>query len=72
MHLSARYVAWLAAALFAGNAAALAAQSYPSKLIRISQGANPLWSTPDEARVFIRDEIDKWAKVAREAGIKPE
>jgi tripartite-type tricarboxylate transporter receptor subunit TctC len=36
------------------------------------QGANPLWSTPDEARVFIRDEIDKWTKVTREAGIKPE
>jgi len=37
-----------------------------------NQGANPLWSTPDEARVFIGNEIDKWAKVAREAGIKPE
>ncbi len=37
-----------------------------------SQGANPLWSTPEEARAFIRDEIGKWAKVAREAGIKPE
>jgi len=37
-----------------------------------SQGANPLWSTPEEARAFIRDEIAKWAKVAREAGIKPE
>jgi tripartite-type tricarboxylate transporter receptor subunit TctC len=36
------------------------------------QGANPLWSTSDEARAFIRDEIDKWAKVARDAGIKPE
>ena len=34
-----------------------------------SQGANPLWSTPEEARAFIRDEIAKWAKVAREAGI---
>ena len=37
-----------------------------------AQGANPLWSTSDEARVFIHDEIDKWAKVARDAGIKPE
>ncbi len=36
------------------------------------QGANPLWSKSDEARVFIRDEIDKWAKVARDAGIKPD
>ena len=38
----------------------------------VGQGANPLWSTSDEARAFIRDEIDKWAKVSREAGIKPE
>jgi tripartite-type tricarboxylate transporter receptor subunit TctC len=38
----------------------------------VGQGANPLWSTSDEARGFIRDEIDKWAKVSREAGIKPE
>ncbi len=37
-----------------------------------AQGANPLWSTTDEARIFMRDEIDKWAKVARDAGIKPE
>jgi tripartite-type tricarboxylate transporter receptor subunit TctC len=36
------------------------------------QGANALSSTPDEARAFIRDETDKWAKVAREAGIKPD
>lgn len=37
-----------------------------------AQGANPLWSAPDETRTFIREEIDKWAVVAREAGIKPE
>jgi tripartite-type tricarboxylate transporter receptor subunit TctC len=36
------------------------------------QGANPLWSTSDEARAFIGAEIGKWAKVARDAGIKPE
>jgi tripartite-type tricarboxylate transporter receptor subunit TctC len=37
-----------------------------------AQGANPLWSTSDEARVFIHAEFDKWAKVARDAGIKPD
>lgn len=37
-----------------------------------AQGANPLWSTSEEARVFIHAEFDKWAKVARDAGIKPE
>jgi tripartite-type tricarboxylate transporter receptor subunit TctC len=37
-----------------------------------AQGANALSSTPDEARAFIREETDKWAKVAREAGIKPD
>ena len=42
------------------------------KLYLVSQGANPLWSTSEEARTFIRDEIDKWAKVSRDAGIKPD
>ncbi len=36
------------------------------------KGANPLWSAPDETHAFIRDEMNKWAKVVREAGVKPE
>jgi len=37
-----------------------------------SKGATALSSTPQEARTFIRREIDKWSTVAKEAGIKPE
>jgi tripartite-type tricarboxylate transporter receptor subunit TctC len=36
------------------------------------QGANPLWSTPEETQAFIRDEIAKWGKVVKEASIKIE
>jgi len=34
------------------------------------QGANPLWSTPEETYAFIRDETAKWAKVIKETGIR--
>ena len=47
-------------------------QAPEMKRYLVGQGANPLSSTSDEARAFIRGEIDKWASVAREAGIKPE
>jgi tripartite-type tricarboxylate transporter receptor subunit TctC len=36
------------------------------------QGAEPETDTPAEFERFIRAEITKWAKVVREAGIKPE
>jgi tripartite-type tricarboxylate transporter receptor subunit TctC len=29
-------------------------------------------STPDSLRNFVRDEIAKWSKVFKEAGIKPD
>ena len=35
-------------------------------------GADPVGNTPDEFTRFIKVETDKWAKVARDAGIKPE
>ncbi|HTO47655.1 MAG TPA: tripartite tricarboxylate transporter substrate binding protein [Burkholderiales bacterium] len=35
-----------------------------------SQGAEPLTSTPDEFAVYLRSEIDKWAKVVKAAGMK--
>ena len=38
----------------------------------ISDGADPVGSTPDEFRKFIGNEIDKWTKVVRAAGIKAE
>ena len=35
-------------------------------------GADPVGNAPEEFRRYIQSEITKWAKVAREAGIKPE
>jgi tripartite-type tricarboxylate transporter receptor subunit TctC len=37
-----------------------------------AQGANALASTPEETHAFIREEIDKWARVVREAKIRLE
>jgi len=37
-----------------------------------ADGAEPVGSTPEEFAAFIRAEIDKWAKVAKAAGIQPE
>jgi len=36
------------------------------------EGADPVGSTPEEYEQFTRTEIDKWIKVARNAGIQPE
>lgn len=38
----------------------------------IAVGADPSGNTPDEFARFIRDDQAKWAKLMREAGIKPE
>jgi tripartite-type tricarboxylate transporter receptor subunit TctC len=35
-------------------------------------GANPLWSTPEEAGRFIREETVRWARVIKESGAKLE
>ena len=34
-------------------------------------GAEPVPTTPDEFGQFIRREIDKWAKVIAQSGLKP-
>jgi tripartite-type tricarboxylate transporter receptor subunit TctC len=38
----------------------------------IGRGADPIGNTPEEHEAFIKSEIAKWIKVAREAGIKTE
>jgi tripartite-type tricarboxylate transporter receptor subunit TctC len=38
----------------------------------IERGAQPVGSTPAEHAAFIKSEIEKWRKVARSAGLKPE
>jgi tripartite-type tricarboxylate transporter receptor subunit TctC len=37
-----------------------------------ADGAEPVGSSPEEFAAFIKSEIDKWAKVARAAGIRAE
>jgi tripartite-type tricarboxylate transporter receptor subunit TctC len=37
-----------------------------------ADGAEPVGSSPEEFAAFIKSEIDKWARVARAAGIHPE
>jgi tripartite-type tricarboxylate transporter receptor subunit TctC len=37
-----------------------------------NEGAFVKVSSPDEFRVFIASEIDRWAKVTKSAGIKPD
>ena len=38
----------------------------------IERGAQPVGSTPAEHAAFIKSEIEKWRRVARSAGLKPE
>jgi len=38
----------------------------------VNDGADPVGSAPEEFAAFIRSETAKWAKVAKEIGIKPE
>jgi len=47
-------------------------QSSDMKQRLANAGANSLWSTPDEAGRFIRDETVRWARVIKESGAKLE
>jgi tripartite-type tricarboxylate transporter receptor subunit TctC len=38
----------------------------------IADGTDPVGNTPEEFGRYLREEIVKWAKVAKDAGIKPE
>ena len=54
------------------NAEFVKAMQQPDLRQRLaSQGAEPLTSTPDEFAGYLRNEIDKWAKVVKAAGMKP-
>jgi len=43
-----------------------------NRKILIERGADPIGSSPEEHAAFIKSEIEKWHKVAQQAGIKPE
>ena len=47
---------------------ALAAPDVREKLL--AQGAEPVGSTPEEFRAYIRAEIDKWGRVIRASGAR--
>ena len=37
-----------------------------------AQGAEPVGNTPDQFSAFVKNEMVKWGKLAREIGLKPE
>ena len=51
-------------------AKAFAEPAFRDKLL--AAGFEPRGSTPEQCDAFIASEISKWAKVAKDAGIKPE
>ena len=38
----------------------------------IERGADPVGNTPEQHAAFIKAEIEKWQRVAKQAGISPE
>jgi tripartite-type tricarboxylate transporter receptor subunit TctC len=38
----------------------------------IDRGADPVGNTPQEHAAYIKSEIEKWRRVVKDAGIKPE
>ena len=44
----------------------------PIRKALIERGADPVGSTPEQHAVYIKSEIEKWRKVASDAGIRPE
>jgi tripartite-type tricarboxylate transporter receptor subunit TctC len=38
----------------------------------MEQAIDPIGNTPEELAQFIKSEIDKWAKVVKEAGVRIE
>ena len=55
------------------NAATLKAlQTRETRDRFLSDGSEPAGSTPEEFRKFLVAEVDRWGKVVRAAGIKPE
>jgi tripartite-type tricarboxylate transporter receptor subunit TctC len=55
------------------NAAALKVLRHPDfHALLVSNGIDPIGSTPSELSLYITQEITKWSKVIKSAGIKPE
>ena len=56
--------------LYTAIAAALKAPEVRERLI--SQGYDPLHNTPDQFTTYLRAEVTKWAKLVKDAGMRPE
>ena len=54
------------------GALAAALQDPANRKALVDQGADPVGNTPEEHAAFIRNEIEKWRKTARTAGIEPQ
>ena len=55
------------------NTATLQAlQTRETRNMFLSDGSEPVGNTPEEFRCFLVAEVDRWGKVVRAAGIKPE
>ncbi len=75
-------VPWVAFAAPAGTPAAIVQKlnteinkALSSRELReqfAAQGAEPMVVTPEELSAFLKSEIAKWGKAARDAGVKPE
>ena len=61
---------WLALMAPAGTPSAVSARDTAETLDK--NGAEPLTSTPAELAAMIKDGVAKYAKVVKEAGVKPE
>ena len=42
------------------------------KVLMTTNGIEPIGSTPDELLVYVTQEMTKWSKVVKSAGMKPE
>ena len=55
------------------NADVVALLKQPAFRAKMTEiGLDPVGSTPDQASLFLQDEIAKWSKVITAAGVKPE
>ena len=50
----------------------LALQTKETRDKFLSDGSEPVGSTPEEFRRFLVAEVDRWGKLVKTAGIKPE
>ncbi len=54
------------------SALARAVQDPATRKELIDRGADPIGNTPEQHAAFIKSEIEKWQRVAKQAGISPE